>query len=405
MARLGSRAIWQTLALAAIFRAGLIFFGEWQDLKMNVKYTDIDYWVLSDAASLMLEGKSPFGRATYRYTPLLAAALIPNHIISWNGKLWGKILFSIFDLFAGLLTYRLLRLRIADRTRAIRVAALFWLFNPFTSTISTRGNSESLLITILLLFLYSLMKQRLIISGLCLGLAVHIKIFPAIYIFAVFANLVFGRTRRSIDFTGGTGVATPKSTSLADSKHSPPASPLLRSRLGVVPGSPLRSDASLDSPPILFSHIARPGTPTKITNIRVVATPARRFLNVFIFGMAALAGVLIPTALFYHIYGNDYLQHAILYHVTRRDHRHNFSPYFYPFYTCMDQEKCPGVPPSAELLAFIPQIFLFCAAGLRFGRKDLPFALFIITFMFVTFNKVITSQVRMSFKSDLFLRS
>ena len=34
----------------------------------------------------------------------------------------------------------------------------------------------------------------------------------------------------------------------------------------------------------------------------------------------------------YKAYGWDYLNHAILYHFTRSDHRHNFSPMFYSIY-------------------------------------------------------------------------
>ena len=79
------------LVVSAVLRALLVAYGEWQDLHMEVRYTDVDYLVFSDAAALMVEGSSPFRRSTYRYSPLLALILVPNSLIH---PCWGKLLFS-----------------------------------------------------------------------------------------------------------------------------------------------------------------------------------------------------------------------------------------------------------------------------------------------------------------------
>ena len=52
---------------------------------------------MTDGALFMARGGSPYDRSTYRYTPLLAAALLPN--VSLH-RAWGKLLFCGADLLA-----------------------------------------------------------------------------------------------------------------------------------------------------------------------------------------------------------------------------------------------------------------------------------------------------------------
>lgn len=80
------------------------------------------------------------------------------------------------------------------------------------------------------------------------------------------------------------------------------------------------------------------------------------------------------------------MEHTYLYHVTREDHRHNFSIWFYQMYLGIENTSS-----LMGLLAFVPQMALVTIIGIAFG-KDIFFACFVQTFLFVSFNKVITSQ-------------
>lgn len=144
---------WLMVASAAL-RLALVAYGEWQDAHLEVRYTDVDYLVFSDAAASVAAGWSPFARATYRYSPLLAFLLLPNSLLH---PAWGKLLFSAADLLVGLFIDNILTLRgIPEKTRIWSVAA--WLFNPFTFTIGTRGNCEPVVCAAILWILLCLMK-------------------------------------------------------------------------------------------------------------------------------------------------------------------------------------------------------------------------------------------------------
>ena len=165
---------------AILFRLALLIYGRWQDANSPLKYTDVDYLVFTDAARFVSRGRSPYDRATYRYTPLLAWLLLPT---TWS-SIWfefGKAVFATGDTIAGWLIMRMLvEKHSMDRERALRYASL-WLLNPMVANISTRGSSEGLLAVIVVALLWATLQKRIVLAGMLLGLGVHFKIYPFIY--------------------------------------------------------------------------------------------------------------------------------------------------------------------------------------------------------------------------------
>ncbi|ETN38225.1 uncharacterized protein HMPREF1541_06256 [Cyphellophora europaea CBS 101466] len=305
--------------LAFLLRAVLLIYGIYQDSTSAIKYTDIDYFVFTDAAAYVSRGSSPYLRSTYRYTPLLSWILLPT---AQGGLLFhsGKALFALSDLLAGWILMRLLVKQGHARSTALKYASV-WLLNPMVANISTRGSSEGLLCALVLSLLYAYTAWSPTISGALLGLAVHFKIYPFIYAPAF----------------------------------------LLALRL-----PPLPQEATM---PQIFNHIVS----TQRTN----------------FTLAALGTFTALNLLMFQLYGPDFLQHTFLYHITRLDHRHNFSPYNTLLYLSSSSSSAFAI----ESLAFLPQLLLSCVfLPLALATRNLAGCLLAQTLAFVTFNKVCTSQ-------------
>lgn len=192
---------------AILLRIVLFFYGLWQDANSPLKYTDIDYYVFTDAARFTAYGKSPYDRETYRYTPLLAWMLLPT---TWS-PLWfgfGKAIFAVGDIVAGWLIVLVLRQQQKmSMERALKFASI-WLLNPMVATISTRGSSEGLLGVMVIALLWAAMQRRVVLAGLLLGLGVHFKIYPFIYA----PSLVWWMDEERLGRT--VVVQTPKSSSV-----------------------------------------------------------------------------------------------------------------------------------------------------------------------------------------------
>ncbi|PFH55690.1 hypothetical protein XA68_17820 [Ophiocordyceps unilateralis] len=316
---------------AGLLRLGLLAYGSWQDSNSSVKYTDVDYLVFTDASRFVRQGSTqgPYSRETYRYSPLLAWLLLPTTSVF----VFGKLVFAAADLLAGWLVLRLLghRLPLGEQERPVAFAAL-WLWNPIVAAISTRGSCEALLAVLTLALLWAVEMRRVSLAGFVLGLAVHFKIYPFIYAPAI----VWWMDRENMR------------------------------------GHHDRSDQSASS---LISCLVRFCSPERI--------------RLAVISLATFMGL---NTLMYSLYGTPFLVHTYLHHVTRIDHRHNFSPYNIILY-----QNSAALPSDSswriESLAFVPQLLLSCLLiPLVMAKRDLAASMMAQTLAFVTFNKVCTSQ-------------
>ncbi|KAJ4374027.1 GPI mannosyltransferase 1 [Neocucurbitaria cava] len=320
-----------------ILRVVFLLYGLWQDANSPMKYTDIDYYVFTDAARFISLGQSPYARDTYRYTPLLAWLIYPT---VWPGKFWfsfGKILFAVGDVAAGWMMFRILKeYRNMRDERALKFASI-WLLNPMVATISTRGSSEGLLGVFVTALLWAVLAKRIVVAGFLLGFAVHFKIYPFIYAASIVWWLDGNKTGQEEE-----GKLQP-STSLLD-------------------------------------------------QLLVFLNPQRIALAIY-----SLLTFVALNVVMYIMYGYPFLEHSYFYHLIRIDHRHNFSPYNTLLYL-NSSPKPIGLDSNTssfelERLAFLPQLLLSAVfIPLVLAKKDLPSTMLAQTFAFVTFNKVCTSQ-------------
>lgn len=311
--------------LAFLLRAIFLAWGIHQDANSPFKYTDIDYYVFTDASRYISRNQSPYARATYRYTPLLAWLLYPT---TWP-HLWfhfGKALFALSDLLAGWMIFILLRRRGLSPTSSLKYSSV-WLLNPMVANISTRGSSEGLLCVLVMALLWAFETDRISTAGVLLGTAVHFKIYPFIY-----------------------GA----------------------SMLWALPST-------------------RPWTTNTALIHRMVDFLTNKRLTLILYSLGTFAALNI---LMYTIYGHPFLTHTFIHHLTRLDHRHNFSPYNTLLYleSATNNNITHSTSFSFSRLAFLPQLSLSTILLPLLSRHSLPATMFAQTLAFATFNKVATSQ-------------
>ncbi|EJU05262.1 hypothetical protein DACRYDRAFT_98094 [Dacryopinax primogenitus] len=107
-----------------------------------------------------------------------------------------------------------------------------------------------------------------------------------------------------------------------------------------------------------------------------------------LFALTSAGTFFALGAVMYSIWGYPFLEQTYLYHLTRKDHRHNFSPFFYLVYLTHGSSNSR----ISSLVSFVPQLALTLGLGVKFGQRNLPGAWAAQTAAFVLLNKVCTSQ-------------
>jgi phosphatidylinositol glycan class M len=322
---------------------------EWQDW-----LTSKSFGILRPIFRFFAGLGNPYKRETYRYTPLLAVLLAPGELLPshWGPAFFGKTVFILADMLVALLIWDIMDMkRKGRRENNSWLAGLFWLLNPFTAQISTRGSSESLLGILVLGFLDTTLRSYpektaaskdvpeesrdvvldeelddsnwnnvALMAPFLFALSIHWKLYPIIYAAALVPHLIQSESFRGVLRYGG------------------------------------------------------------ITVYSLVAISA-------------------PV---YAIWGPPYLQETVFYHLSRSDHRHNFSPFFLPSYLSASPlssavaDAWPSIFSAflsiQAFSVFLPQLALTAYIGFSMGAQDLVAAMTFQTIAFVAFNKVCTSQ-------------
>ena len=399
---------------ALLVRLALILFGKVQDAHptffSGVRYTDIDYDVFTDAARYVWNNQSPYERNTYRYTPLLAWMLTPN--VFWFEE-FGKVLFSLFDVYCGKLVYGILRRRKCSESFAVQMTALY-LFNPLTMAISTRGSCDAVANALVLFSLKSLMFGTILSSAASFGLAVHFRMYPIIYVVPLIVALdvhyhvnwnYYGggggggggggeggaRLGGSGKFNNNQSKSIGEKVSTSGSENS-----LEQQNKQAANSNHRQSMMAIETKEIRRRRRARALASKSIFGANGLFNVAR-----LLFASISFTAFAIATAACYWKYGQEYLNEAILYHFSRKDPRHNFAPNFFSVYldtAIEDAESDFGayflsksLTKAYTVASKITQYGLTVLIGIAFAY-DLPFAMFAQTFAFVAFNSVITSQ-------------
>ncbi|CAA9990148.1 GPI mannosyltransferase I, putative [Plasmodium knowlesi strain H] len=326
------------LLLGIIVRVIIYYYSLWHDNNFDVKFTDVDYYVYSDAAKYILRNESPYKRYTYRYTPLLAYLMVPNFLFHFS---FGKILFSSFDFLIAIVLIRILRIKYPSCKNYIFYVSM-WILNPMVIIISIRGNADCIPCLFVFLTLLCIYQKKIYLAAIFYGLAVNFKIYPIIYALPLMLYLNKNYLAKDSFFQGD------------KQQEDLCVNPISRT---------LRSIAQFSTGLIKLNR------------------------DQLVFSLCSFSTFMLLNGIFYRMYGYTFLHESFIYHLVRRDHRHNFSLFFYLMYLTIE-----GNSKIIPLITFVPQAVLVALFGFKYARANLELSMFLQTLAFIAMNKVCTSQ-------------
>ena len=321
-----------------IIRYLIIIITEFLYYNYHILYTDIDYHVFSDGAKELLLGKNPYERETYRYTPILAFLMTPNILFYYS---FGKFLLSTIDVIVGFLIEKLLIVQNNKNSNDEKFVynSLFYLYNPIIIVICTRGSADCIITCLVVLCLLLLEMKYYLLSAFVYGFAVHFKIYPIIYAPAIYLYLV-------------NKIYNNNNQNENENKNSYLKFILQKFLFPIF---------------LILKNIH------KYYSILYVLISSFTFLSLLI--------------IFYKIIGYKFLYEYLLYHIIRKDHRHNYSMFYYLIYLTYNSKLSKFL----SLITFLPQIILIILITILMFEK-INLCLIVLTMVFVVFNKVITAQ-------------
>lgn len=291
------------------------------------------------------------------------------------------------------------------------LSMLLWLYNPMTIAIATRGNCDSIAGMIVLITLYFLQcKHQPFYAGIFHGIAIHVRLYPLMYSLALFMHLSkfsyysadYRRQKikkeRKVSETEEKASSKNEQHSISDSKthkrnkHSKKSHKQSKtSENRIVKAEVVRAEKSSESKNNQITAYQDNKKDKKtIFKKEYLLYVIPNFDQIKLI-LGTIISLSILTGIFYLLYGYQFLYESYIYHLVRKDTRHNFSLYFYLQYLTAGIKNI-GI--WQKLLTILPQVILLLVFSLRYGlnKLTLNFAILTLTIVMVSYNTVLTSQ-------------